>query len=77
MQEYCGEGIPDEVCLLELGWYTEEVIVLYLVCEECGKQGCHVEENKRQGVISRRKLEELKWYGCPRRREEKDAEGKA
>jgi len=30
-----------------LGWYTEEVIISYLVCEKYGKQGCHVEENKR------------------------------
>jgi len=21
-QEHCGEGIPDEACLIELGWYT-------------------------------------------------------
>ena len=38
-----------------------EVIVLYLVYEECEKQKCHVEENKRQEVISRRRLKELKW----------------
>jgi len=34
--------------------------VLYLVYEMYGKQGCYVEENKGQGVISRRQLEELK-----------------
>jgi len=53
--------------LLELEWYTEEVIVSYLVCEECGKQGCHVEENREQEVISKKKLEELKWCGYMRK----------
>jgi len=60
VQEYCGEGIPDKACLLELGWYTKEVVVSYLVCERCGKQGCHVKENKEQGKISKRQLEERK-----------------
>jgi len=50
-QEHCGEGIPDKVCLLELGWYTKEVIVSYVECEKCGQKGCHMEENKGQGVI--------------------------
>jgi len=59
-QEQYGVGIPNEACLLELEWYMEEVVVLYLVCEECGEQGCHVEENRRQGVISRKRLKELK-----------------
>ena len=27
-QGHCGEDIPDEVCLLELGWFTEEMIVM-------------------------------------------------
>ena len=51
-QEYCKEGILDEACLLKLGWYTEEVVVLYVECERCGQKGCHVEENRGQGVIS-------------------------
>ena len=49
--------------LLELGQCTEEVIVLYLTCERCRSQGYHVEDNRGQGVISRKKLEEIKWYG--------------
>jgi len=53
-QEHCEEGIPDEVHLLELGWYTEEVIVTYLECEKCGRKGCHMEENRGQGVIKDR-----------------------
>jgi len=40
------------------------VIVLYLTCERYGSQGCYVEDNRGQGVISRRKLEEMKWCGC-------------
>jgi len=63
-QEHCREGIPDEACLLELGWYTKEVVVSYVECEVCGQKGCHVEENRGQGVISERQ----KWYGCQKRR---------
>jgi len=63
-EEYCGKGVPGEVRLLELGWCMEEVVVLYLTCEKCGGQECHVEDNRGQGVISRRKLKEIKWCGC-------------
>jgi len=34
------------------------------VCKEYEKQECHVEKNRGQGVIFRRRLEKLKWYGC-------------
>jgi len=80
VQEHCEEGIPNKACLLELGWYTKEIMVLYLVCERCGKQGCYVEENRRQEVISRRQLEAMKWCGCLKVVEKKMAcstEGKA
>jgi len=63
-QEHCGEGIPDEACLLELGWYTKEVVVSYMECERCGQKGCQVEENRGQGVIPNRQ----KWCGCQKRR---------
>jgi len=33
---------------------TVEVIVSYVECERCGWKGCHVEENRGQGVISNR-----------------------
>jgi len=62
-KEHCGKEILEKVRLLELGWYTEKVIVLYLACKRCGSQRYHVEDNRRQGVISRRKLEEMKWCG--------------
>jgi len=58
VQEHCGVGISDEAC------HMKDVVVSYLVCEECGKQGCHVEENRGQRVISRRQLEKLKWCEC-------------
>jgi len=48
---YCGKGIPEEVQLLELRWMTKEVVVSYLVYETCEEWGCHVENNKGQGVI--------------------------
>ena len=63
-QEHCGEGIPDEACLLELGWYTKEVVVSYVECERCGRKGCQVEENRGQGVISERQ----KWCGYQKRK---------
>jgi len=62
-EEHCGKGVPEEACLLELGWCTEEVVVSYLTCERCRSQGCHVKDNRRQGVISRKKLEKIKWCG--------------
>jgi len=64
VEKHYSKDVPEEVCLLELGWCMKEVVVLYLVCERCGKKECHVEENKWQGVISRRRLEEMKWCGC-------------
>ena len=46
MQEHYGENIPDEACLLELGWYMREMIVTYVQCERYGEKGYHVEENR-------------------------------
>ena len=64
-QKHCREGIPDKACLLELGWYTKEVIASYVECERCGQKGCQVEKNRGQGVISDRQ----KWCGCQKRKE--------
>jgi len=55
------------VYLLELGWYTREVIVMYVECKRYGKKECHVDENRGQGVISNRQ----RWCGCQKRKEEK------
>jgi len=56
---YCRKDIPEEAWLLELGWMTKEVVVLYLVCERCRNRRCHVEDNRGQEVISSRKQKNL------------------
>jgi len=38
----------------------EEVVVLYLICERCRSQGYHIEDNREQEVITRKKLKEMK-----------------
>jgi len=63
-EEHCDKGVPEEACLLELGWCTREVVVSYLTCERCRKRECHVEENRGQEVIPNKRLEEMKWYRC-------------
>jgi len=40
--------------LLELGWYIEKVIVIYVKCERYEEKRCHVKENRGQGMISNR-----------------------
>ena len=40
------------------------MVVSYLTYEKCRSQECHMEDNKGQGVISRKKLEEMKWCRC-------------
>jgi len=70
---YCGKGVPEEAQLLELGWMTKEVVVLYLVCERCGERGCHVEDNRGQGVIPWTKQKALSWCGCKGKRVESSA----
>jgi len=70
---YCGKGVPEEAQLLELGWMTKEVVVSYLVCERCGERGCHVEDNRGQGVIPWTKQKALSWCGCEGKRVESSA----
>ena len=66
-QKYCGvENVPEDVQLLELGWITEEVIVTYIECRWCRKKRMHRKNNRGQEVLRERKLEEAKWYGCPK-----------
>jgi len=59
-EEHCEKDVLDKVLLLGLEWCTQEIVVTYVQCKRCGKKGCHVEENRRQGVIKDRQ----KWYGC-------------
>ena len=60
--EYCGEGVPKEVDLFELGQSNGEVVVSYLTYEDCGKKGHHVAEDRGQGVVKGKEQEELKKY---------------
>jgi len=59
VEEHCGKGVPEEAWLLELGWYTLEIIVTYNECR-CGRKGSYAEENKGQGVLQDRTF----WCGC-------------
>ena len=59
-EEHCGKKVLEEALLLELGWCMSEVVVLYLTCERYRSQGCHVEDNRGQRVISEKRLEQMK-----------------
>ena len=67
--------------MIELGWYTEEVIVMYLECKWCRKKGSYMKENRGQEVLKEKTWEKTKWCGCPRKNGRKKAacprEGKA
>jgi len=68
-QEYCRvENVPEDTRLLELGWMTEEVIVTYIECKWCRKKGIHREDNRGQGVLRERKLEEAEQCRCSRQK---------
>ena len=45
-EEHCRKGVPGEARLLELEWYTPEIIVTYNECEVCGRKGSYVEDNR-------------------------------
>jgi len=51
VEEHCGKGVPEEAWLLELKWYTPEIIVTYNKCRGCRRKGSYVEDNKGQGVL--------------------------
>jgi len=75
-KEHCGKGMPEEVRLLELGWYMKEVIVTYVQCKRCEEKGYYVEKNRRQRVIKDRQ----RWYKCQKKEGKKTAypiQGKA
>jgi len=50
---------------------TEEVIVTYIECRWCGKKEMHRKNNRGQGVLRGRKLEEAEWYGCSKQKKKK------
>jgi len=59
-EEHCGKGVPEEAWLLELGWYTLEIIVTYNEYRGCGRKGSYAEDNRGQEVLQDRKF----WCGC-------------
>jgi len=72
-QKYCGgENIPEDIQLLELGWMTEEVIATYIECRWCRKKGMHRENNRGQGVLRGRKLEEAEWCRCSKQKKREE-----
>jgi len=48
---YCGPTVPQDAELWELGWRSQGAIVTYLKCPRCSKGGCHVEDDRGQGVV--------------------------
>ena len=69
VQEYCGvENVPEDAQLLELRWITKEVIVIYIECKWYKKKRMHRENNREQGVLRERKLEEAKWCRCSKQK---------
>jgi len=51
VEEHCGKSIPREAQLLELGWYTLEIIVTYNKCRGCRRKGSYVKDNRGQRVL--------------------------
>jgi len=50
-EEHCGKGVLKEARLLELGWYTPEIIVTYNKCRGCGRKESYAEDNRGHGVL--------------------------
>jgi len=48
---------------------------MYLKCSKCGEGGCHVEDNRGQGVVPYWKREKMSWCGCKGKKRESGAEG--
>ena len=61
---YCGPTVPQDAELWELGWRGQGAVVTYLKCLRCGEGGCHVEEDRGQGVVPYWKREKMNWCGC-------------
>ena len=49
-----------------MGWYTKEVIVIYVECERYGEKECQVDDNRKQGVIRDRQ----RWCECQKKKKE-------
>jgi len=62
--------VPQDAELWELGWRGQGAVVTYLKCPRCGEGGCHVEDDRGQGVVLYWKREKMSWCGCKGKREE-------
>ena len=51
---------------------TEEVIATYIEYRWCRKKGMHRENNRGQGVLKERKLEEAEWCGCSKQKKREE-----
>jgi len=70
---YCGLTVPRDAELWELGWYGQGAVVTYLKCSRCGEGGCHVEDDRGQGVVLYWKRKKMNWCGCKEVKEEGSA----
>jgi len=61
---YCGPTVPQDAELWKLGWCGQGAVVTYLKCSRCGEGGCHVEDDRGQGVVPYWKREKMNWCGC-------------
>jgi len=69
-EEHCGKKVPQKARLLDLGWVTEKVVVLYLTCKY-GKKGSHVEDNWEQRMVLLWKWRKLIGVNAKRRQRRK------
>ena len=81
-EEHCSKGVPEEAQLLELGWYTLEMIVTYNECRGCRRKGSYAEVTGARecskigsfGVNTKEKKRE-EWRSPDRQRCSKAAHG--
>jgi len=66
---YCGPMVLQDAELWELGWRGQGAVITYLKCPRCGEGGCHVEDDRGQGVAPYWKREKMSWCGCKGKRE--------
>jgi len=67
---YCGPTVPQNAELWELGWRGQGAVITYLKCSRYGEGGCHVEDDRGQGVVPYWKREKMNWCGCKGKRVE-------
>ena len=62
-QEYCEEKSmpPEGILLLERGWLTEEVVLMYVDCRGYKGKKVQIYENQGQGLLLKRQVRNI-WY---------------